>query len=233
MGIKLPTPLLQQAATTIHQKPLLVEPKPFSRIVTKQASMLPGLKSQMQQKSKFKFGTDVQEFLQSVLETLGNDVNILSIHTEHTRDKTRFRGSPRFLGKPWRDWAMINWGENIQLPGQIHCFVDLRDIPQGLFYDPGIYAVIESADKNEDPEEIARGDLFVPYIKETDGTDNDGNVKRKFYLIDCDCFASTACLIPDLGNDDSCAFLRLLPRSEWTKQFIAWLRTPHSRNFTE
>lgn len=127
---------------------------------------------------------------------------------------------------------MIDWGEDSLLPGQIWCFVDLREIPDGLSYEPGIYAVIESAEPNMAQEEENLGHLFVPFIKETI-TDNDGNVQRKFYLVDVESFAAPACLIPDIGNDTPGAFLRLVPRSEWSDQFIAWLHVEHTREFTE
>ena len=192
------------------------------------------VKSRMKDRHKFHLGKPVEQFLESVLEVLGDEVKILHIHTEHTRDSTLFRGSPRFLGKPWRDWAMINWGNGIKLPGQIWCFVDLRDIPHGSFYEPSIYAVIESADKSKKKKDLARSSMFVPYFKEiAKGKDSDGNAKRKFYLVDADSIVSTACVIPDIGNSNPAAFLRLLPKSEWSNQFISWLRTPHSREFTE
>jgi hypothetical protein len=119
---------------------------------------------------------------------------------------------------------MIDWGDDLIMPAQIWCFVDLRNIPLGLYHQPGIYAVVESTEKNEDNKETKWGELFVPYIKETDGLDDNNNPKRKFYFVDVEAFHSPACLIPDLGNEDKAAFLHLLPKSEWSNQFSAWLR---------
>jgi hypothetical protein len=188
--------------------------------------------SRMKNKHKFKFGDQLHSFLAQNMELLGNDVKILRIHTDYHRNGLIFRGSPRHLGKVWHDWVMIDWAGGEILPAQIWCFVDLRNIPNGLYHQPGIYAVIESAEPKDDNEEATWGELFTVYIKETDGLDDDGNLKRKFYLVDVEAFHSPACLIPDLGNEDKAAFLRLLPKSEWSNQFSAWLKTPHTREFT-
>ena len=188
--------------------------------------------SEMSDKRRFVLGNDLTSFLRTTMELLGVHADVLRIYTDHKRLGQIFRGSPRKNGKPWRDWVMIDWGEDSLLPGQIWCFVDLREIPDGLSYEPGIYAVIESAEPNMAQEEENLGHLFVPFIKETI-TDNDGNVQRKFYLVDVESFAAPACLIPDIGNDTPGAFLRLVPRSEWSDQFIAWLHVEHTREFTE
>ena len=135
------------------------------------------------------------------------------------------------LGKPWRDWVMIDWGNNIILPGQIWIFVDFRDVPQNLLYEPGIYAVIESSDHNEDEEENDLCELFVPYIKETDGIDEEGNIKRKFYLVDVESFHEPTVVIPDIGNENPAAMLRLRPKYEWSDQFVTWLGSEHTQEF--
>ena len=139
-----------------------------------------------------------------------------------------------YLGKAWYDWVMIDWGKDYILPGQIWCFVDLRNIPKGLAHECGIYAVIESADANTDEEEIDHCSLFVPYIKEIDvSAVENGIAKRKFYLVPVDAFYSPAVLIPDLGNENKNAYLSLVPRTEWSDQFVGWLGTEHTKEFTE
>ena len=127
---------------------------------------------------------------------------------------------------------MIMWGDDIILPAQIWCFVDLRNLDEDcVTYEPGVYAIVESADENPNQNEKGLSELFVPYIKETNGFEN-GKVKRKFYIVDVESIHSEACVIPDMGNANPAAFLRLLPKDEWSKQFVRWLREEHTRNFT-
>jgi hypothetical protein len=187
--------------------------------------------SRMQNQHKFKLGKELIDFLETTINLLGDDVNSLSLFTEHKRCNQIFRGSPHYLDKPWRDWAMIDWGNNNILPGQIWIFIDLTEIPDGPAYEPGIYAVIESADATMDEDEIAMTELFVPYIKETDGVDENGKIKRKFYLVDVEAIHSPTIVIPDLGNENPAAYLRMVPRTEWSQQFITWLASEHTREF--
>jgi len=188
--------------------------------------------SRMKKRHKFQLGDELNFFLEETKELLGDDVDNLPIFTEHKRLGQIFRGSPHYRGKPWRDWVMIDWGDDGILPAQIWCFLDLQAIPQGLAYPPGIYAVAESASEVDDEDEKELSDLFIPYIKETN-EDGDGNISRKFYLIDVEAFHAPAVVIPDIGNDNEAAFLRLLPRSTWADQFVQWLHEPHTREFTD
>ena len=189
------------------------------------------LDSRMQDKHLFKLGRTLSEFLETTINLIGNGIKSLSLFTEHKRFNQIFRGSPRYLEKVWRDWAMIDWGNNNILPGQIWIFVDLTEIPDNPLYEPGIYAIIESADANMDEDEVAMTELFVPYIKETDGVDENGKTKRKFYLVDVEAIHSPAIVIPDLGNENPAAYLRLVPRTEWSEQFVTWLASEHTREF--
>lgn len=192
--------------------------------------------SRMKNKNKFltKFceNRELMDFIKKVLkEQLYPEVNILSIYTEHIRDGQIFRASPYYLGRAWRDWVMVDWGKPIGiLPAHVWCFVDLLNIPEGACYDAGIYAIIESSievvpEPEKENKEEKLPSLFVPYTKETNGPD------RKFYMIQADAFHSPTVMIPDLGNEDKNAFLRLHPRIEWGKQFVSWLTSEHTRNF--
>ena len=156
----------------------------------------------------------------------------LSLFTEHKRDGQIFRGSPWFLGKPWRDWVVVDWGNDEHLPGQIWIFVDLRDISEDLIYEPGIYAVIESSIKRTAQSETSLSQIFAPYLKET-LPKKEGNVQRKFYFVDVESFHATTCMIPDFGNPSDRAYLQVTPRSEWASQFSAWLETEHEREFPQ
>ena len=189
--------------------------------------------TQMKKKHRFVLGPELVAFLAEVKDELGEDIKALQLFTEHKREGQIFRGSPYYLGKPWRDWVMVNWGgprgRELILPAQIWMFVDLSGIPEGLSYEPGTYAVIESAEEDKDETEQGLSEMFVPYTKETDGEDDDGDVKRKFYLVDVESFVEPTTVIPDVGNENSAAYLRLRPKSEWIEQFVTWLRDEHNK----
>jgi hypothetical protein len=194
--------------------------------------------STMKGKHLFRFGKDLMEFLQLVHKSLGNDSAMLTIYTEYKRQGQLFRASPRIFGKPWHDWVMVDWGDDGILPAQLHCFLDLRNLTgnyqvQGVPVKAGIYAVAETANENEDPEEKQmETTMFTPYIKDS-RINPDGSITRKFYMVDVDAFYSTACIIPDVGNEDKRAYLKILPHAEWSEKFSDWLRKEHKREFAE
>ena len=85
--------------------------------------------------------------------------------TAHKRKGYIFRAHPSYRSGPsWHDWAVFKWisgEETLYIPGEIQCFVDLREIATGpqvvgvnektgkeiveeTPYEPGIYAVINS-----------------------------------------------------------------------------------------
>lgn len=188
--------------------------------------------SRSQDKYNMRLCNELQFFLQHTLNLLGDDVEKLSLFTEHKRFEQIFRGSPKHLGKPWRDWVMVDWGNNNILPAQIWIFVDLQEIPDNLPYQPGVYAVIESANANDDEEENEFSELFVPYTKEMRDDDNPQNLKRKFYLVDVESFVAPTVVIPDIGNENQAALLRLLPKDDWAEQYVSWLGQEHTREFS-
>lgn len=188
--------------------------------------------SKMQDVEKFKLGPDLSKYLEELIDTLGEDVKELNLFTEHIRYGTIFRGSPRYRGKAWRDWVMIDWGdEGGILPAQVWIYVDLRNIQPNLAYEPGIYAVIESAKKNNDKAENDLSEIFKPYIKETTKIHANGKIDRQFYLVDVDTFYEPTVMIPDVGNKNKAAFLRMIPKTKWSELFSEWLAEEHTREF--
>jgi hypothetical protein len=188
--------------------------------------------SRMAEKWKHRYEVEETSYLVDILISLGPSVKELTIYTEHKRHKEIFRATPRLNGKPWRDWVMVKWGRSFTLPAQIRCFVDLRNVPENTPYNRGIYAVIESAEPDNNPTSQIKSNIFKPYLKEST-SDNNGNTRRKFYFIDVEAFASTACVIPDLENEKHGAFLVMAPRDEWSDQFTEWLHDEHTREFDQ
>ena len=188
------------------------------------------VKSRMKQKDKFKLEEELTNMLSHVMNQLGDSVTELKLFTEHKRFDQIFRATPRYLGKPWRDWVMIDWGNALVLPGQLWIFVDLSQIPASLCYERGIYAVVESSNPVITPAEVDLSQIFQPYLKETAGPIN-GTFQRRFYLVDVESFYAPCCMVPDHGNPDPRAYLRLTPKKEWATQFADWLATEHAREF--
>ena len=78
----------------------------------------------------------------------------LLLHTTHKRNGTIFRGHPRFRGNVWRDWVIIDWGEEGHLPNKIYGFLDLTsaNMPHnhgtehaGTDIEAAVYAIVENA----------------------------------------------------------------------------------------
>jgi len=185
------------------------------------------INSQMKDKWKFKLDKQLIMFIGKVFDLISIDESLtdITLFTEHKRNGVIFRGTPFLYDRPWRDWVIIDWGKAGKLPAQIHIFVNLDNVPEDSAYSPGIYAVVESAKPNATSQERKiRSDLFKPFLKEHKGISKNGDITRKYHLVDTNSFYAPAILIPDIGNANKAAYLQLLPRSQWKDSFIQWLR---------
>ena len=136
-----------------------------------------GTGKQRHQPLQLEWNREVVRFLYDLQKKL--QVEKLEIRGQHNRGGVIFRGHPNYREKPWRDWAIINWG-NKKLPGQIWCFVvidsvtQVRDKKSGkririhhgdIEVKKGTYAVMESATYDTRVEEKKKSDLFIPIKK--------------------------------------------------------------------
>ena len=219
----------------------------------------PKVKSRMKNKSSFKLDAEVLALLRkTVKEDYDGDLSSFDLYTEHRRGEELeilFRGSPRFLGRPWRDWAMVDWGDGMESPVQIYCFVDLGASAVGLDPDKiygtgahavkgghrGVFMVVESADRMSPREDTcgSKSTFFIPYEKEFATTTSedgeilvlcqpDGTPRRKLYMIPVDSITEPICMIPDVGHKKRGAYLYLKPRREWANEFGVWLMMDNS-----
>ena len=150
-----------------------------------------------------------------------------------------FRGHPNFrgTGRPWRDWAIVDWGDEKEggyghLPCLIWCFVTLEGLDEKLDGDQGpkygsinlqddTYAVVEYGKWDVDKAEICMSDLFVPFHKVL------GHKKRRFYLAPVDAIVAPMCVIPDIGcHGRRNKYFQVKPRSQWSEMFKGWLEDP-------
>ena len=168
----------------------------------------------------------------------------LPVLSEHKRDKILFRAHPNFMGRgPWKDWVLVDWGEEGVLPCHIQCFVDLTSLDSGsktlqfggIDLKPNAYAVVECGQFDEDEEEQAKSDIFKPITLEVKGIDEDDEdgrqfvTGRTFYLADVEAFQGVCAVIPNLGGPPN-AYLHVKPEKEWSMMFEDWLRKPHTHD---
>ena len=90
----------------------------------------------------------------------------------------------------------------------------------------GVFAVVETANLEQDEAEIGRSDLMTPVRKEVE-LDGDGYVQqRTFYLADTEAFEDPCCVVPDIGGPSNRYFV-VKPRNQWAQEFIKWVEDPH------
>jgi hypothetical protein len=159
----------------------------------------------------------------------------LNIHTLHKREGLIFRGHPAFRGpKPWRDWALFDWGgQNNTLPGQIWCFVVVKNLTKasrirhgGIDVVNGTYAVIESAEFVTPSQETDISDIFVPIKKDVIQTRTERRGwRRKFWLCDVESITKPLVVVPNIGSKTGNEFFIVRQRQEWVDEFKKWLDT--------
>jgi hypothetical protein len=163
-------------------------------------------------------------------------INTVPIYGNHHREGITFRGSPMNNGGVWRDWVMVDWSDDGELPCKIWGFVDLRDLPVDNNVDyggyegipPGIYSIVESSKFTPWPEngEPHRSELFIPIHKEVRKIHQNRVTKLKFYLADVEAFVAPLVVVPDIGGAPNAYFL-CKSREMWRKDFEEWLDSPH------
>ena len=189
--------------------------------------------------------TSVLAFLVGLQEKVKHFYPELIILTQHKRyilneqgkfDPVTFRAHPLFMGHPWRDWALFDWGAKYgTLPGHIWFFVDLRKLPEragrlgeygGIPLQKGIYCVVESGNYVRNEAERTKSDLFIPFTTEMKVDPTTGKFQRDFYLANVDAIDAPCTVIPDIGGELN-SYFRMQPRKEWSKLFEQWLQAPH------
>ena len=177
---------------------------------------------------------NLANFIGNLQLKLKNYYEELSIYSTYRREDLTFHASTNFMCKAWRDWAIIDWGEEEgELPCHLMGFVDLRGIPEdfsvsfeetGELY-AGIFAIVEAAQKVTQEPGAIRSELFVPYDKEVKGFTGRFVSHNKYYLADVEAIVGPAALIPDIGGPVN-RYLHLKDRSKWKKDFTKWLEIP-------
>ena len=154
------------------------------------------------------------------------------LRTHHKRKGQIFRGHNKYRGKVWRDWALIDWGDEGVLPNKIWGFVDLRALPveQRVIYndmrlEPSVYAIVESAKFVEDTDELEKSEIFVPISKEVVTTADNSVSGLRFYMADVEAIVQAIAVIPDIGGESN-AYFMVKERETWQTDFMDFLERP-------
>jgi hypothetical protein len=174
--------------------------------------------------------TSIVDFLVGLEDVVDQYVKKLEIRTEHKRNGHIFRANPHYKGRRWRDWVLVDWGDDGITPCHIWFFVDLTNLPAklgleygGIVLDPGVYAIVEWATYDEeDPVDIC--DTFVPITKMMK---EENGLEPSFFLANVEAFTDPVAVIPDIGGAPN-QYFQVQSRSEWRNKFINWLDSPHN-----
>ena len=195
-------------------------------------------------KNLFKFDNQLFFYLEKMAHLLEPVVGPLQVYGElkiyapHAKKGRQiYRATPDIKGTPWYDWAMflgdpLNNGSETYL-GQMKCFVDLRHVPEERpdnVPEPGIYTVVEIASISAVPGEQRKSDLWEAWVKK------DSNIplfagKNRLHLTHIDKILSPEVVVPDLGNENRRAYLRMVSTDEWADMFDDWLKGSHYRDW--
>ena len=165
---------------------------------------------------------------------VGDYYEEVTIYSTYRREHLIFRASTDFMSKAWRDWAIIDWGDDeAPLPCHMMGFADLSELPDNFLANipgsgeiyPGIFAIVEAAQKVNEGENGVQSDLFVPYEKEVGGFTGKFVSHNKYYLADGEAIVGPAVMFPDIGGPVN-RYLYLKDRSKWKKVFEKWLEQP-------
>lgn len=139
---------------------------------------------------------------------------------------------------------MIRWDEG-DFPAKIWGFLDLSALPVGFneplsvgrndqTFEKGIYAIVETADYEDDPTSGITSDIFSEILLETTKIGVDGMVvDRKYYLADVKNFVRPMVVVPNLGGMPNCKYFEMTPKAEWPQQFADWLEMNHAYDSLE
>ena len=154
----------------------------------------------------------------------------VEVRTHHKRGGELFRAHMNYRGSVWRDWVMIDFGDDGRYPARIGGFVDLRglsDANESFSYGGidnvtrGVYAIVEYADFVEEDEED-ESLIFVRLLKKVGRIHNGAVTRLSYWLVDVESFAATITVVPDIGGAPN-AYLLVKSREEWREAFEEWL----------
>ena len=206
------------------------------------------VRSKMKGKDSYVYDVSTQAAMEEILDAVSEYLDEVQVYDTLTTwsqtssdNKQQYRASPHFEGKPWQDWGIFDMSTEDStnfrnfVPCHIKALVDLSDLPKEAEPDiglaPGLYLVVEPTIANPDRDEQYRSELWEPWLKTPSTKEAFRTCFNNAQLVRLDQLKGPATLIPDLGDDDSRAHLRLVPKASWSRMFEQWLNEGHTREF--
>jgi hypothetical protein len=182
-------------------------------------------------KDAMKIQQDFVDWLGKLQEKVLAWIPKLVVKATHHRNGIIFRASPHYMGKEWRDWVLIDWGDDGHLPCKIWGFVDLRSLPDenNIKYAgysnvaPAMYAIVESSTLVDQNSGQTWSEIFVRIRTDVRQMAQGRVTKQKFFLADVEAFLDPIVVIPDLSGPPN-AYFWCKNRLQWRIDFIQWLR---------
>ena len=182
---------------------------------------------------EMKLEQDLVDFIAQLQIKVGQYCAKLYVSSNHHRMGHTFRASAHFREKVWRDWVMVDWGDEGVLPCHILGFVDLLCLPATTNIshgqmDPvtkGLYAIVECSVYDDVDFDEEASEIFVPITKEIGGLTGNFVSHRIFYLVDVESFVKPCAVIPNMGGPPN-SYFRIRSREKWHKLFADWLKEP-------
>ena len=127
---------------------------------------------------------------------------------------------------------LIDWGHDGQLPSKIWSLIDLCGLPsthtatyKEFSLEQSVYAVVETANFDEDDNQTGLSEIFVPIIKEIGGLTNNAVSHMKFVLADVDAIVQAIAVVPDIGGKPN-AYFWVKDCETWRTDFMDFLERP-------
>lgn len=185
------------------------------------------------------FERQLVNFVHGLQEVVRSWIPQLAMRPNHHRYGRIFRATTNFKGAMWRDWAMIDWGEEGILPCKLWGFVDLRRIPEvstlkygGTDLQKSMYAIVEYAVFVKPNRHENTSEIFRPIQLKEGSRARFGIGRYKFYLATVDAFVRPVTVVPDIGNQADRYFV-VRERAKWAEDFESWLESPHNQDIIE
>ena len=190
--------------------------------------------------STFRLEQPVIDFLAQLQLIVDNCIPTLVMRTKYVRQGTIFRSHTSFFGNVWRDWVVINWGDEGLLPCQIMGFVDLRDLPENFVGSFGgispitsdIYAIVQYATYLDEEDVDDDTKMFKPLQKNIGGFTGGRVSHLSLLLATVAAFEREIIVIPDLGGPPNC-YLEVLSRHKWRNVIIDWFNNGEDEGLSD
>ena len=186
-----------------------------------------------------KLERDFVEFIAGLRDVMANYNIKVVIRTELRRNETIFRAHANYRGKVWRDWVIIDWGDEGNLPCMCWGFVDLTSLPENAQVnygdcdiEAGVYAIVECSRVITELGHAETSEIFQPISKIVGGLTNSLVSHLKFYMVDIEAFVKPVAVLPDLDGDSN-AYFALKDRTDWRDDFVNWLEEPSDFDIIE